>query len=408
MRKPGQLPDAAKGVGGGTDLLIVGGGIMGLWAAWFAARAGLRTVLVEKERLGAGASGGLLGALMPHMPDKWSEKKQFQFDALVSLEEEIAALEAQTGLSTGYRRSGRLIALPKDHLRAIAERHSRDAETVWQSESRSFHWQVMDHSPYGSDWPDPSFTAGGLVHDTLAARLFPRHLLTALRRALEDHPAVTLLEGVFLTRLDPHTGSAQLSDGRELAFAHVVLAAGVESFALLSQWAAPGSDSPRLGTGVKGQAALLKADIDPSWPLLYLDGLYVVPQEGGVVAIGSTSENRYDDPVSTDAQLDDLLQRAVALVPSFRNAPVLERWAGVRPKAVERDPMVGPHPDLPRLIALTGGFKVSFGLAHRLAQAALLPLLGSGPVLPASFTLAHHLQCAGHRHTSDKKNSRNS
>jgi glycine oxidase len=81
-----------------AELLIVGGGIMGLWAAVHAERLGIDTVLVEAGRLGEGASGGLLGALMPHMPDRWSDKKQFQFDALVALEREIETLEAATGL----------------------------------------------------------------------------------------------------------------------------------------------------------------------------------------------------------------------------------------------------------------------------------------------------------------------
>ncbi|MGO7515517.1 FAD-dependent oxidoreductase, partial [Rhizobium ruizarguesonis] len=83
--------------------------MMGLWAAVHAERRGIRTLIADDGRLGEGASGGLLGALMPHMPDRWSEKKQFQFDALVSLEAEITALEAETGLSAGYNRSGRLI-----------------------------------------------------------------------------------------------------------------------------------------------------------------------------------------------------------------------------------------------------------------------------------------------------------
>ena len=87
-----------------TDLLIVGGGIMGLWAAVMAERAGIDAVLVERQAIGAGASGGVLGALMPYMPDRWDIKKQYQFEALVALEREIESLEAQTGLSTGYRR----------------------------------------------------------------------------------------------------------------------------------------------------------------------------------------------------------------------------------------------------------------------------------------------------------------
>src|SRR5690606_7004457 len=87
-----------------VDLVIVGAGVMGLWAAVKAGRLGIRTLLVEAGQVGSGASGGLLGALMPHTPDRWSDKKQFQFDALVLLQGETAAIEAATGLSAGYRR----------------------------------------------------------------------------------------------------------------------------------------------------------------------------------------------------------------------------------------------------------------------------------------------------------------
>ncbi len=115
----------------------------------------------------------------------------------------------------------------------------------------------------------------------------------------------------------------------------------------------------------------LKVDMDPSMPTIFRDGLYIVAHEGGHVAVGSTSENRFDEPFSTDGQLDVLLEAAGQLVPALQGAPVLERWAGLRPKAIDRDPMIGIHPDHDGLIALTGGFKVSFGLAHRLAAAAV-------------------------------------
>lgn len=92
-----------------ADLVIVGGGIMGLWAALKAERRGIDTIMIDGDGVASGASGGLLGALMAHMPDRWNEKKQLQFEGLLSLEAEIALLEDETGLSAGYQRCGRLI-----------------------------------------------------------------------------------------------------------------------------------------------------------------------------------------------------------------------------------------------------------------------------------------------------------
>lgn len=375
-----------------TELLIVGGGIMGLWAAVYAERMGIDAVLIDAGVLGGGASGGLLGALMPHMPDKWNPKKQFQFDALVALEAEVARLEAETGLSTGYRRSGRLIPLPKPHLRDIALGHSADADSHWHAGERRFHWHVID-TPDVSGWPDASGMEGGFVHDTLAGRVAPRSLTAVLAAFLRRAGHIRIIENSAVLGIDAERGIAETDTGA-IAFGHCIAAAGYQSFPLLARDTA-GLTQP-LGQPVKGQSALLKADIDAGFPTIFRDGLYVVAHEGGHVAIGSTSENRFDAPFATDGQLDVLVEKARALVPLLRDAPVIERWAGLRPKAIDRDPMIGSHPEHERLLALTGGFKVSFGLAHRLAEAVVHMAVGNAIpfAVPESFQLINHIHVA--------------
>ena len=193
-------------------------------------------------------------------------------------------------------------------------------------------------------------------------------------------------------RIDPAANRACFANGESVAFGHCILSAGHGAFPLL-QPLAPRASLP-LGRPVKGQAALLKADIDPAQPVIFLNGLYVVPHDDGTVAIGSTSEEEFSDAFVTDGKLDDVLARARALVPALGDAPVVERWAGLRPKAIGREPMIGPHPDHPSIVALTGGFKVSFGLAHRLADAALAAVRGEPMDLPPPFTTAAHLELA--------------
>jgi len=365
---------------------------MGLWAAVHAERQGIDTLLIDAGRIGGGASGGLLGALMPHMPDKWNAKKQFQFDALLSLESEIAAIEAATGLSAGYRRSGRIIPLPKPHLKTIALRHSADAKTNWHQQGKAFHWHVSDQ-PAVAGWIDPAAGESGFVHDTLAARVAPRALIAALRAFLDQARHLRIVEMAALGSLDVVAGTAEI-DGTQVTFGDCIVAAGHASFPILQRFS-PDLPQP-LGQPVKGQAALLKADIDPGMPTIFRDGLYIVAHEGGHVAIGSTSENSFDDAASTDMQLDTLIEAARAMVPVLVEAPVIERWAGLRPKAIDRDPMVGRHPDHRRLHALTGGFKVSFGLAHRLAEAVIGDVAGqsAGFDLPESFSLSNHITAA--------------
>ncbi|MFC4315404.1 NAD(P)/FAD-dependent oxidoreductase [Rhizobium alvei] len=376
-----------------ADVLVVGGGIMGLWAAVKAVQTGLTVTIVDRHRIGSGASGGLLGALFPWMPNNWDKKKQFQFDALTALAEELAPLEAETGLSARYRQSGRIIPLPKPHLRTIAERHQQDALVNWNQPSGRFFWHVGDVPPI-ADYVAPDLATAGYVEDTLAARANPRALTGLLRTWLQAQRQASILEQCELIRIDAKAGSALLknSDGKEttLLFAQAVLAAGVESFPILETLLPP---LPKpLGQGVKGQAALLAADLDPALPVVFLDGVYIVPHTGGRVAVGSTSENSYDDPETTDTGLDRVVERARQLIPALRGAPVVERWAGIRPKAIGRDPMIGPVPGHSNIHAMTGGFKISFGVAHRLAERVIDSLCGRGlGDLPESFTMEGHL-----------------
>ena len=378
-----------------SEVLIVGGGIMGLWAALLAARAGMDVCLVDERRIGAGASGGILGALMPHMPDKWNAKKQFQFDALVSLEGEVAVLEAETGLSAGYRRIGRIMPLAKPHLRDIALRHEQDALQNWRAGDRQFFWHVRNGLPSGALGAEAA--ACGLVLDTLGGRLAPRQMLTVLRAALAQSPDVRIVEGARVRAIHPGQGRAELGDGTEISFGHCVLAAGVGSFPLLDALCAPVREPS--GTGVKGQAALLLADIDPQLPVIFTDGVYIVAHDAGHVAVGSTSENRYADPLSTDELLNELLGRAEALVPALRGAAVVERWAGIRPKSAGREPMVGRHPDHQDLSVLTGGFKVSFGIAHRLARFVVEEITGQPTIdVPEAFLCRNHIAALREKH----------
>ena len=371
-----------------SELLVVGGGIMGLWAARAAAQRGMTVRLVDGKGIGSGASGGLLGALMPHMPDRWNAKKQFQFDALVTIEEEIAALEAQTGLSTGYRRTGRLIPLPKPHLRDIALRHEEDARGRWRAADRQFHWHVKEQGPDG--WPGAEAAAHGMVFDTLAARVSPRRMIEALHAALLHAPNAHVDEGRGVRRIEPEHGRAELDDGTRIDFKHCIIAAGVGSFQLIDDVSMLPTGTS--GTAVKGQAALLRAEIDPALPVIFADGVYIIAHDDGHVAVGSTSENSFADPLSTDEQLEDLLRRARMLAPRLAGAEVVERWAGLRPKATGREPMAGRHPDHQNVSVLTGGFKVSFGIAHRLARFVVDEIAGLPTIdIPDSFFCRNHM-----------------
>ena len=144
------------------------------------------------------------------------------------------------------------------------------------------------------------------------------------------------------------------------------------------------SHSRSVGNGVKGQGALLHFDAR-DLPQLFADTVHIVPHADGTVAIGSTSERDYDDPTSTDAQLDDVIEKAMRAVPVLHGARVVERWAGLRPRTRSRAPMLGAHPLHKGQFIANGGFKIGFGMAPKVGQVMADLVLDDIDSIPFDF-----------------------
>ena len=353
------------------DILIIGAGVFGLSVAYAAHRAGLAVQVLEAARPGAGASGGVVGALTPHAPTRWRPMMAFQFAALAGLAARAAELADCTGHDPGYRRLGRIVPITSERALARAEADIAAAAVVWGAAGAM---QVLG----GHARLAPGTTPFGVLHDTLSARISPRAYLAALEAAL---PAGSVrCETVRAVRTGPEVETA----GGRFPAAQVVLAAGWQGWALLPP--------PLRGSGVKGQAALLRATPD-DLPLVTHDGLYVVPHGDGTVAIGSTSERTWTTP-GPDRALEHLILRARDLIPALADAPVIERWAGVRPKPPGREPVAGPVPGLNGVWVAGGGFKIGFGIAHAVGDAVVAGILRRAPALalPESFAPEAHFR----------------
>lgn len=326
---------------------------MGLACAWEAARRGLRVRLIEPVAIGAGASGGLVGALAPHAPEGWNAGKAFQFQALLMAKPYWSEVAAASGLSPGYARSGRLQPIADAAALALARQRETQADALWEGEAT---WRVVPAT--GAPF-EPASPTGFLIHDTLTARLSPRRALAALAAALAT-------KGAEITPEDAP------SDGP------TIWATGHQGLAQLST-----ELGRRMGQGVKGQALSLRLAGQETAPQIYADGVHIVPHEDGTIAIGSTSENTYAHE-ETDAQADDLLARARALMPALVDAPEIERWAGIRPRAQSRQPLIGPHPTRPGDWIANGGFKIGFAIAP-LAASLLLDAIEGRDAIPDAF-----------------------
>ena len=106
----------------------MGAGIFGLSCAWAAARRGARVRVIDPAGIGAGASGGVVGALAPHAPGDWDALKLFQLEALAMAPDWWAAVAEAGGGDPGYARTGRLQPLPTDA--AVRKARARVAEAA--------------------------------------------------------------------------------------------------------------------------------------------------------------------------------------------------------------------------------------------------------------------------------------
>jgi glycine oxidase len=364
------------------DIAIVGGGVVGLWTAYYAAQSGAEIVLIDQNTLGSGASNGLLGALMPHQPINWNEKKQFQFDGLTTLPEEIAKLEKLTGITTGYFRCGRIMPIAHPEKRRQSASWVKGAKDNW---SGAYDWRVEDKNP-ADNWLG-NIGPNGYNIDTLSARVNPRALVKALINSLAEHDNVAVLENTLIAELSDK-GALTTTDAETIKPNKTIITAGHGSFPLLEN-----ITGRTLGTGVKGQAALLRpaSAINISAPILYDNGTYVIAHEDGLVAVGSTSEREYSDPSQTDQALDVVIEKATKICPALENAKIIERWAGVRPRATGRDPIIGALPEHNDIIVATGGFKITLAIAHLMARCALSAAAGNSMAIPSPFLVDAHL-----------------
>ncbi|MCW5249285.1 glycine oxidase ThiO [Streptomyces sp. SHP 1-2] len=334
------------------DVLVVGGGIIGLVTAWRSAQRGLATALVDPEPGGGAAqvAAGMLAAVTElHHGEQTllalnlaSARRYPRF---------AAELTECTGRDLGHRRCGTLaVALDADdraHLRELhALQQSAGLESEWLSGRECRRLEPM---------LAPG-VRGGLRVDG-DHQIDPRRLARALVIACER--AGVAFHRVWAERLtvtgDRATGVVT-ADGTALTAGQTVLAGGSFSGRLAG---VPEEVRPPVRP-VKGQVLRLTMP-RAHGPLLHRTvravvrggHLYLVPRENGELVVGATSEELGWDTTVTAGGVYELLRDAHELVPGITELPLTETRAGLRPGSPDNAPLLGPT-GLPGLLLATG------------------------------------------------------
>jgi glycine oxidase len=370
-----------------SEVVIVGGGVIGLAIAWRAALAGSSVTVIDPSP-GRGASWAAAGMLAPVSEVQYGE------DALLALNlasaerypSFVAELEQTTGLDVGYRTCGTLaVALDGDDKAVLDELQTFQLSLGLKSE-RVTGRECRRLEPMLA----PGVRAGLLVHGD--HQVDPRRLVAALLSAAVLCGVEMLEKDAGAVLIDRgRVEGIELRNGARLAAETVVLAAGC--------WSAQIRGLPRGAMPpvrpVKGQIVRLRGPSDP--PLLsrtlrcLVAGahVYLVPRSDGEVVVGATAEEQGFDATVTAGGVRQLLHDAWQVVPGIAELELVECRAGLRPGSPDNAPMLGPAAGVEGLVIAAGHYRNGILLAPVTADAiAELLVTGHPPDIIGPFTPA--------------------
>ncbi|GAB2595427.1 glycine oxidase ThiO [Streptomyces capparidis] len=334
------------------DVVVVGGGVVGLVTAWRAAQGGLRVAVVDPEP-GGGAARVAAGMLAPVTELQYGEQTLLRLN-LASAERFpsfVAELEEASGYDCAYRACGTLaVALDADDRAELRELHAFQT-----SLGLSAQWLTGRECRRLEPMLAPG-VRGGLRVDG-DHQVDPRRMAHALVLACERAGVELVRAAAAGVRVsgDRATGVV-LADGSVLAADRTVVAAGSRSDRLAGL---PAEVVPPVRP-VKGQVLRLRIPA-PFAPFLSRSvravvrggHVYLVPRADGELVIGATSEELGDDTTVTAGGVYELLRDAHELVPGITELPLAETCAGLRPGSPDNAPLLGPTA-LPGLLLATG------------------------------------------------------
>ncbi|MFG2362322.1 glycine oxidase ThiO [Streptomyces mirabilis] len=354
-RTPARSSDASASDARASDVLVIGGGIIGLVTAWRAAQRGFTVAVVDPEP-GGGAARVAAGMLAAVTELHYGEQTLLGLNLASARRypDFAAELTEASGQDLGYRRCGTLaVALDADdraHLRELhALQHRSGLESEWLSGRECRRLEPM---------LAPG-VRGGLRVDgdhQIDPRRLAKALVTACERAgVEFHR--TWAERLTVVR--DRAAGVVTTGGAQLAAGQVVLAAGSLSGKL------PGVPADVLPPvrPVKGQ--VLRLTVPKRYaPFLSRtvravvrgSQVYLVPRENGELVVGATSEELGWDTTVTAGGVYELLRDAHELVPGITELPLTETRAGLRPGSPDNAPLLGPTA-LDGLLLATGHYR---------------------------------------------------
>jgi glycine oxidase len=353
-----------------SDIVIVGGGVIGLSIAEALARAGVGSTVLDRRELGREASWAGAG-LIPPLSERpaanpaaalrsWSARLYPDWSA---------ALQAETGIDAGYRRTGGVDV-------AWTEAEDQALQSVagqWRAEGIAAERLAPGDVPRVEPALNPELKAVYFLPDRAQVRnpwLLRALMAAVVRRGVRLKPWHSV-EGYSLRgrRIEAVRTSAG-----EIPCGWVIMAAGAWSGPLLQAIGIRVPTPP-----LKGQIVLVRGEQPLIRRIVEHGKNYLVPREDGRVLVGATEHDAGFDTRPTLADTRGLLDEALRLCPVLSRAEVEATWAGLRPGSVDTKPTIGPAPEFDNLIIATGHKRAGLQLAPATGELVADLVLGRPP-----------------------------
>lgn len=331
----------------GSDVLIIGGGIVGCACAYELAKAGASVTLLEYGKTNMQATNAAAGMLAPlSEADAPDVMLRTGLQALRDFPALVAELQEQCRFDVEFRQDGILrVAFDGAEMRALQRR------LAWQREM-GFAVEWLDGVACRELEPRLSGEIASGAFSSDEATVSNQLLALALERAAKARGA-GIRERAPVTRFVRAQGRiiAAEAAGERIACDVIVVAAGARSGQLARRM---GIDLPV--HPVRGQMIALGGMRAPIHHVVWEPGGYLVPRANGLVFAGATVEDVGFRRRTTKAGIAAMRRMAVRLVPQLGAASVAFEWAGLRPGTPDARPIVGPIAGT-NIIAATGHYR---------------------------------------------------
>lgn len=328
----------------GPNVVIIGAGVVGCATAYYLGKAGVKATIIERDSVGAHASGFALGGLSPLGGAGIPEPVGHISLESWRLHNELAAtLPEESGIDYEFQREPTItFAYSQEQAQELRER------LPWQQAQEGFRveWKAGTEIQ-AMETRLASGVLGGIVTEP-GGMIDSYKFNLALLKAAEGMGAVLRKGEVTGINFQGARVHSLAVDRDEVPCGAVVLAMG--------PWSGGASDwlSTELPVRpLKGQILRLKIDGAPL-PRLSWGDSYATTKPDGLVWIGTTEENAGFDATTTAEARESILESAVAVLPYLADARVVRQTACLRPVAPDGLPILGQVPGRSGIIAATG------------------------------------------------------